>query len=105
MNQPKNMLFKNSSNKVTLFHPALRVKLARSEKSEKDGAGALSFSFARPFQAEGIMNHKEEQKNNADYRIGTTKYTVTPVFREHSEKENIEDKVKRLILQDKKTGA
>lgn len=65
----------------------------------------MSFSFARPFQTEGVMNHKKEQKDYADYKIETTKYTVTPVFREHSEKENIEDKVKRLILQDKKTGA
>ena len=49
------------------------------------------------------MNQKSNIAKSADYNIGNTQYTVTPVFRNASEKESIEDKIKRLILQDKKS--
>ena len=48
------------------------------------------------------MDKKHEPNQPAEYHIGTTKYTVTPVFGEVAQKESIEDKIKRLILQDKK---
>ena len=48
------------------------------------------------------MDTANEIQKSADYHIGNTKYTVTPFFGDASEKENIEDKIKRLILQDKK---
>ena len=52
----------------------------------------------------------KEQKNNsaAEYEILGTKYFVTPVFKKDtSQKESFEDKIRRLILQDKqqKKGA
>lgn len=50
----------------------------------------------------------KEHKNNApiEYQVGNTKYTVTPVYGEASQKEAIEDKIKRMILQDgKQKGA
>ena len=47
------------------------------------------------------MDKKQDATNSAEYQVGTTKYTVTPVFWEASQKESIEDKIRRLILQDK----
>jgi len=44
------------------------------------------------------------QKNNsaAEYEILGTKYSVTPVFeKDASQSESFEDKIRRLILQDK----
>ena len=48
------------------------------------------------------MGTKQNTNDPADYQAGNTKYTVTPVFGEASQKESIEDKIRRLILQDKK---
>jgi len=46
----------------------------------------------------------KEQKNNsaAEYVILGTKYSVTPVFEKNtSQSESFEEKIRRLILQDK----
>lgn len=48
------------------------------------------------------MDIKQKTDSSAEYQIGNTKYTVTPVFGETEQKENIETKITRLILQDKK---
>ena len=48
------------------------------------------------------MDKKHEPHQSAEYQIGTTKYIATPVFGEISQKESIEYKIRRLILQDKK---
>ncbi len=41
----------------------------------------------------------------AEYTVSGTKYTVNPVFIEDTQKESIETKVQRLILQDKQKSA
>lgn len=46
---------------------------------------------------------KEHNTNApAEYQVGNTKYTVTPVYGDASCKEDIEEKIRRLILQDRK---
>ena len=48
------------------------------------------------------MDKIQKPEDTAEYHIGNTKYKVTPFFGEASEKESIEDKIKRLILQDER---
>lgn len=50
------------------------------------------------------MDKEHEINSVADYQIGNTQYTVTPVFGDASAKESIEEKIKRLILQDRQKG-
>ena len=48
------------------------------------------------------MDDKKQELNApAEYQVCNTKYTTVPVFGEAAQKESIEDKVARLILQDK----
>lgn len=47
------------------------------------------------------MDKKEKVNNSAEYLVGNTKYTTVPVFGDAVPKEAIEDKIRRLILQDK----
>ena len=56
--------------------------------------------FALVFERIGNMDKKYLAQKSADYQIGNTKYTATPIFADISVKENIESKIKRLILQD-----
>lgn len=49
-----------------------------------------------------FVDMKKKEDGPAEYTVCGTKYTVTPVFGEAQQKEGIEDKIKRLILQDKK---
>lgn len=51
------------------------------------------------------MDKIPEANATVEYQIGTTKYTVTSVCGEAAQKESIEEKIKRLILQDKQKGA
>ncbi|MDL2324618.1 transposon-encoded TnpW family protein [Ruminococcaceae bacterium OttesenSCG-928-A16] len=47
------------------------------------------------------MDKEHNANAPAEYQIGNTKYTVTPVYGDASQKEAIEDKIKRMILQDR----
>jgi hypothetical protein len=48
------------------------------------------------------VDKKHEPKQPAEYQVGNTRYTVTSVFGEAAQKEPIENKIRRLILQDSK---
>lgn len=48
------------------------------------------------------MDKKQSIEKPAEYQIDNTTYSVTPVFGVASQAENIEEKITRLILQDKK---
>lgn len=48
------------------------------------------------------MDKKQNIEKPAEYQIGNTKYTATPVFGIASPSESIEAKITRLIMQDKK---
>lgn len=48
------------------------------------------------------MDKKQSIEKPAEYQIDNTTYSVTPVFEVASQAENIEEKITRLILQDKK---
>lgn len=57
------------------------------------------------------MVEKERKKDTktdsgipAEYMVGTTKYIVNSVFDESRQKESLEAKVQRLILQDKQNN-
>lgn len=51
------------------------------------------------------MKKQQPAPITAEYQIGTTKYTVKPICNETDQKESIEEKIKRLILQDRQKGA
>jgi len=84
---------------------ALRANLTRSLPRENQRAAqgqVLPFGFpVECKERSGGMDNKQKTENTAEYHIGNTKYKVTPFFREASQKESIEDKIKRLILQDR----
>ena len=48
------------------------------------------------------MSTEYQTNHTADYYINNTKYTVKPFFTDTATKEKIEDKIKRLILQESK---
>lgn len=54
---------------------------------------------------EDSMKKQQPAPITAEYQIGTTKYTVKPICNETDQKESIEEKIKRLILQDRQKGA
>lgn len=47
------------------------------------------------------MDEKTTSAASAEYEVSGTKYIVTPVYNDSTQKEALEDKVKRLILSDK----
>ena len=47
------------------------------------------------------METKHDTKNNTEYQIGNTLYQVAPVFKNGETAEDLADKIKRLILNDK----
>ena len=46
---------------------------------------------------------KKKPEMPTEYQIGNIKYTVKPVYGEASQKEGLEDKIRRLILSDKES--
>ncbi len=51
------------------------------------------------------MDKKDTSAISAEYQVGGTKYTVTPVYKGEAHKEALEDKIRRLILADKERKA
>jgi hypothetical protein len=63
----------------------------------------LPFAFSLVHaERSGDMDKKQNIEKSAEYQIGNTTSSVTPVFGVASQAENIEEKITRLILQDKK---
>ena len=51
---------------------------------------------------ESANQHIHKSVSHVKYKVGNTAYTVSSIFSETGGKELIEDKIMRLILQDKK---
>ena len=49
----------------------------------------------------GQLDPKSKSKTNEEYRINKTLYQVKSVFTENQNAEPLEDKIKRLILEDR----
>lgn len=47
------------------------------------------------------MDKEHNTSAPAEYQVGNTKYSVSPVYGDTTQKEDIEEKIRRLILQDR----
>jgi len=86
--------------------PALRDILSTSENRPKASIfavvrGAGLWHFPAKIERSGYMETKHDTKNNTEYQIGNTLYQVAPVFKNGETAEDLADKIKRLILNDK----
>jgi len=60
-----------------------------------------AFSISNINKEALCMDEKTTSAASAEYEVSGTKYIVTPVYNDSTQKEALEDKVKRLILSDK----